>query len=122
MKPEMSGTYTYTFTHLSDKWYSKVPLKAKASGSKSGKGANKGEMYTITQTVHPLAVAQFVRPSAGGGGSGGNKPVVTNCEGKEVQFEIDLRVRRFRSPSLSFRNRVVTLTLSFSSFSFSITH
>lgn len=71
----MSGTYTYTFTHLTDAHYSKVPLK----GSKGS-----GE-YTTTQRVHPLAIAQFVKPGAG-------RHVVTNCEGNVVDFEIDLRV------------------------------
>lgn len=72
LKPERSGTYTYTFTHITDKFYSNVPLE-------------KG-MQT-TQTVHPLAVAQFV---------GARR--ASNCEAAEEDLELDLRVRCFLFP------------------------
>lgn len=71
LKPERSGTYTYTFSHLTDKHYAKVPLQGTP---------------TTTQQVHPLAVAQFV----GRGSSAGN--AISNCEGQTVDFELDLRV------------------------------
>lgn len=70
LKPEQSGTYTYTFSHLTDKYYSRVPLEGNPS---------------TTQRVHPLAVAQFV--------GGPNSVTASNCEGRSVNLELDLRVR-----------------------------
>ena len=70
LKPEQSGTYTYTFSHLTDKYYSKVPLEGSLS---------------TTQRVHPLAVAQFV--------GGPNGVTASNCEGRSVELELELRVR-----------------------------
>jgi nucleoporin POM152 len=70
LKPEQSGTYTYTFSHLTDKYYSRVPLEGSPS---------------TTQRVHPLAVAQFV--------GGPNGVTVSNCEGRFIDLELDLRVR-----------------------------
>jgi nucleoporin POM152 len=72
LKPEMSGSYTYTFTHISDKNYQKIPI----SGTP-----------TTTQHVHPLASASFIRTTNEG------RDVVSNCEGQSVEISMDLRVR-----------------------------
>ena len=72
LKPEMSGSYTYTFTHISDKNYQKIPL----SGTP-----------TTTQHVHPLASANFIRTTKEG------RDVVSNCEGQSIEISMDLRVR-----------------------------
>lgn len=87
LKPEHSGTYTYTFTHLSDAHYSKVPLKGK-------NGKEGGDEFKTTARVHPLASAQFVGYSSSSGRNGaGKKGVsVTNCAGNSEEFEVDLRV------------------------------
>ncbi|KAG9019121.1 hypothetical protein FRB90_006189 [Tulasnella sp. 427] len=73
-QPESSGTYTYTFTHVSDKFYSKVPLT--------------GNGLSIKKIVHPLASADFVRPSPSRGQA---STQMNSCSGKTVDFSVDLR-------------------------------
>ncbi len=50
LQPENSGTYTYSFTHLSDANYKRIKLDGPS----------------ISQVVHPLASACFVFYSATG--------------------------------------------------------
>ncbi|KAF8336634.1 uncharacterized protein EI90DRAFT_3046569 [Cantharellus anzutake] len=77
LKPERSGSYTYTFIHISDRNYQRVPIAGTPS---------------TTRHVHPLASANFVR---GVGGGGMTKPAdsrihTSNCEGDFVEVSLDL--------------------------------
>lgn len=76
-QPESSGTYTYTFTHVSDKYYHKVPLT--------------GEGRSIRKIVHPLASADFVRSYPSRGQDGKPSAQMNSCSGKTVEFAVDLR-------------------------------
>ncbi|KAG8930377.1 hypothetical protein FRC02_004294 [Tulasnella sp. 418] len=75
LQPESSGTYTYEFTHISDKNYNQIPLK--------------GDGLGITQVVHPLASAEFVKHH--GGAAAGRKQILNSCSGSEVDVDVDLR-------------------------------
>lgn len=74
LKPEREGTYKYTFSHISDSNYETVPLT--------------GNDLSITQIVHPLASAEFVRNSANNRGARG----LSSCSGKQVDVQVELRV------------------------------
>ncbi|KAG8913550.1 hypothetical protein FRC01_004485, partial [Tulasnella sp. 417] len=76
-QPESSGTYTYTFTHVSDKHYQKVPLT--------------GEGRSIRKIVHPVASADFVRSYPSRGQEGKTSSQMNSCSGKTVEFQVDLR-------------------------------
>ena len=71
LKPQRSGSYTYTFTHMSDRNYQKVPIAGTPS---------------TTRHVHPLASAAFVR-------TGDARGLMSNCEGESIDMELDLSVR-----------------------------
>ncbi|KAF8314013.1 hypothetical protein DL93DRAFT_2228159 [Clavulina sp. PMI_390] len=66
LKPSSRGKYTYTFSHVSDAYYKKEVI----AGSP-----------TTTREVRPLAEASF--RSRG-------EASVSNCEGSEVEFELNL--------------------------------
>ncbi|KAG8897050.1 hypothetical protein FRB99_008481 [Tulasnella sp. 403] len=72
LQPDSSGTYTYSFSHVSDRNYRQVPLE--------------GDGLSIKQTVHPLASADFVRPSGAG-----SKRTVNSCSGDRIDVDVDLR-------------------------------
>lgn len=75
LQPESSGTYTYTFTHISDKNYRQIPLQ--------------GSGLSIEKTVHPLASVDFVRT----GNARSGKQTLNSCSGNEIDVDVDLRVR-----------------------------
>lgn len=80
LQPESSGTYKYEFTQVSDRKYRQVPLR--------------GPGRSITQVVHPLASADFVRPDVDKrAGLPASKKTVGSCGGKQVTLDVDLRVR-----------------------------
>lgn len=79
LKPEDSGTYTYTFNSVSDKNYASIPLK---------------DTPSTTQRVHPLAMAQFSRR---------NVPYVNCYQRGTVGISVDLRVNRFTSCMVKHR-------------------
>ncbi|KAI0036593.1 hypothetical protein K488DRAFT_40635 [Vararia minispora EC-137] len=70
LQPPQSGHYVYTFSHVSDTNYQKVPL----NGS------------SIEQTVHPLASAKFVSTGPG-------RQIVNSCSGDSVDVEVQLTAR-----------------------------
>lgn len=65
LQPPQSGDYTYTFTHISDANYQKVPLPGPS----------------INQVVHPLAGANIVNA---------NRPI-NSCSGESVEVEVELK-------------------------------
>ena len=65
LQPTQSGDYTYTFTHISDANYQKIPLPGPS----------------INQVVHPLAGASIVNA---------NRPI-NSCAGETVDVEVDLK-------------------------------
>ncbi len=71
-QPENSGTYTYSFTHLSDANYKRIKLDGPS----------------ISQVVHPLASAGFVFYSSTGTS---NRRIINSCSGNTVDVEVDLR-------------------------------
>lgn len=71
LKPEQSGKYVYTFTHVSDANYRKVELK-------------NGD-YSIEQVVHPPASARFA-----GSGRSNSKKRISSCEGNVVDVDVEL--------------------------------
>jgi nucleoporin POM152 len=73
LKPEKSGRYVYTFTHLSDANYKKTELK--------------GENLSIEQVVHPLATASFVST---GSPAKNAKRKISSCEGSIVDVDVAL--------------------------------
>jgi nucleoporin POM152 len=74
LQPPYSGHYLFTFTHISDANYQKVPL----------------QIPSIDQTVHPLASASFVS-------TGHGKQTLDSCSGDTVDVDVDLTVS-FLSP------------------------
>ena len=73
LKPERSGSYTYTFTHISDRNYQKVPIIGTPS---------------TTRHVHPLASAAFVHRT----GPGDARGRISNCDGESIDMELNLSV------------------------------
>ncbi|KZV76955.1 hypothetical protein PENSPDRAFT_597464 [Peniophora sp. CONT] len=65
LQPAQSGDYTYTFTHVSDANYQKVPLPGPS----------------INQVVHPLAGANIVHA---------NRPI-NSCAGESVEVEVEFK-------------------------------
>jgi nucleoporin POM152 len=71
LQPPHSGHYTYTFTHLSDAYYTSVPLNGPS----------------IDQVVHPLSTAVILNTVGGGA-----KRLITSCSGNLVDVDIELFV------------------------------
>lgn len=71
LQPERSGHYIFTFVQMSDANYKKVELKGPS----------------IDQVIHPLAAADFAS-----GKTGGNKRMISSCEGSTVGVDVELRV------------------------------
>lgn len=73
LQPESSGSYTYTFSQLSDANYQRVAMNGPS----------------INQLVHPLASANFVFHGSHGVGA---KRTINSCSGNIVDVEVEMRV------------------------------
>lgn len=75
LQPDQSGHYKFTFTHLSDANYKKIPLNGPS----------------IEQVIHPLASADFaIRENQTPGRSG---RLINSCGGSHVDIPVELKVR-----------------------------
>jgi len=74
LQPDQSGHYKFTFTHLSDANYKKIPLNGPS----------------IEQVIHPLASADFAtRENAA---PGRTRKIISSCGGSYVDVPVDLKV------------------------------
>jgi nucleoporin POM152 len=74
LQPDQSGHYKFTFTHLSDANYKRIPLNGPS----------------IDQVIHPLASADFAtRENAA---PGRTSSLISSCGGSHVDVPVDLKV------------------------------
>jgi len=74
LQPDQSGHYKFTFTHLSDANYKKIPLNGPS----------------IEQVIHPLASADFA--SRENTAPGRTRRLISSCGGSHVDVPVDLKV------------------------------
>jgi nucleoporin POM152 len=74
LQPDQSGHYKFTFTHLSDANYMKIPLNGPS----------------IEQVVHPLASADFA--TRDNTALGRTRKLISSCGGTHVDIPVDLKV------------------------------
>lgn len=84
LQPDQSGHYKFTFTHLSDANYKKIPLNGPS----------------IDQVIHPLASADFATRE--NTSSGRARRLISSCGGTHVDVPVDLKVRLHGLSSLSY--------------------
>ncbi|WVN90719.1 uncharacterized protein L203_105961 [Cryptococcus depauperatus CBS 7841] len=93
LRPEQEGTYTYTFTSLSDRNYKSIAL----------------DKEPIKQTVHPLANVDVVKRIA--------KRTLWSCDGDEVDIDVEargippLKLTYLKSFGISAENATVQIPL-----------
>lgn len=91
LQPDQSGHYKFTFTHLSDANYKKIPLNGPS----------------IDQVVHPLASADFATRDSTTPARA--RRLINTCGGSHVDIPVDLKVP-FRVMTYSASERFTLFT------------